>query len=258
MERSLQPILQHYFSEEHSQVIICLVKTLDDASHDNFHDLRVRLKRIRFLKGLLNQQELLRGKKSFRPYDTLFRQAGRIREYQVHAFLLEKFGVEYRDESYPKHFRKKEKQLIRKWKKGAMKLLQIIVLRYTRIQHILLKWEQSIPNFTGHLKQNLEATFGVSIPDDQLHQSRKFLKAVLYSTELDPFVKRQINRFCRIHVAEQLEDAIGDWHDMYVLLHEHPEEEVNSRLRMEMQRERKKIDRLIPKLLRQQPEKPVV
>ncbi len=257
MKASFSILLRNYFGHEHSRVISTVLQSFDEPSHDTFHELRVSLKRIRFIKAILKKHRVVKSIKAFHPYDRLFQQAGRIREYQVHAYLLDKFGVEYHDEAYPHRFQRKERKRIKAWKKEGMKSLQQIISTFPKIQRQLTRWTITVPEYTAELYRQLNKRFGNEVPEEKLHRSRKVLKALLYSSELDSSVRKEITPFANLRIAATLEDAIGDWHDLEMLLKEDPDKKVRNHLEREKNRELKKIRRLIPSLIRKAKQQPL-
>jgi CHAD domain-containing protein len=248
---NLSEIFSLYYYKHHQNVMVAVMKTLEAPTHENFHDLRVSLKRIRFIGKTLKRNLVRKPGKYFKPYTRLFRLAGTIREYQVHTYLIGKLQAEYEDESSPRRFVKKERKLIQSWPEKAMEILHEIVLAYIPIQKSLKRWSITLPNYLESLQEWFNDWFNEEIPDKRLHRSRKVLKAMVYSGELSPEIRNAIGSFCNLKAALKLEDAIGDWHDLELLLDQHEknkDENVERKLKSEKRRERIKINKLIPQL----------
>jgi CHAD domain-containing protein len=247
----LPEIFSTYYHQHHQNVMVGVMRTLEAPTHEHFHDLRVSLKRIRFIGKTLKRYGVRKSNKYFKPYTRLFRLAGTIREYQVHTYLIGKLQAEYEDESSPRRFVKKERKLIQSWPENAMGNLHKIILAYIPIQKSINRWSITLPDYLDGLQEWFNDWFNEEIPDKHLHRSRKVLKAMVYSGELSPEIRKAIGRFCNLKAALKLEDAIGDWHDLELLLDQHEknkDENVERKLKREKKRERIKINRLIPQL----------
>ncbi len=242
-----------YFRDHYRHVLNLTTDTLDDPSPENFHQLRVRLKRIRFVGKFLKEYGKSKALPYFKPYAKLFRYAGRIRENHVQVSLLRKYGSEFSDDTKLALLKKKERRLIKKWAVVAIPSLAEIVHSYLSIEK---KISGCTVNSTLYLKdweQHLIHCFNTEIADNKLHQTRKTLKGILYSAELSTEFKRSINHFCNLKVATSLEDAIGDWHDLDTAMMQCKwihEKTVGRRLIKQKHRERAKINKFLPKLIR--------
>lgn len=243
----------NYFSDHYRHVIICATNTLDDPSPENFHQLRISLKRIRFIGNFLKTYGKSRSQRSFKPYAKLFRYAGGIRENHVQLYWLRKYRTESSDEAFFKSLGKTEGKLIKKWPGMVIAFLTEIPHAYLSITKELSKCTVSSAQYLYDLEQHLVRCFTAKISDNKLHRSRKTLKGVLYSAEFSPEFKRSINQFCNLKVASTLEDAIGDWHDLEVVMQQHKwihQKPVGKNLIKQKHRERLKINGLLPQLIR--------
>lgn len=243
----------NYFSDHYRHVIICATNTLDDPSPENFHQLRISLKRIRFIGNFLKTYGKSKSQRSFKPYTKLFRYAGRIRENHILVYLLRKYADEYTDKAIFKSLRTKEGRLIKKWPQAAILYLPEIVHSYLKITKELSKCTVSSAQYLYDLEQHLERWFSTKLVDYNLHKSRKTLKGILYSAEFSPEFKRSINHFCNLKVPSTLEDAIGDWHDLEVVMLQHNrihQKPAGKNLIKQKHRERLKINGLRSHLIR--------
>ncbi len=189
----------------------------------------------------------------FKPYTKLFRYAGRIRENHVQVYLLRKYGNQFSDETIFKSLRKTERKLIKKWPDIAIAVLTEIVRSYLNITKEISKCTVSSAQYLNDLEQHLTHCFTAKISDNKLHRSRKTLKGVVYSAEFSPEFKRSVNHFCNLKIASKLEDAIGDWHDLDLVMLQHKwihQKPVGNNLIKQKQRERIKINELLPLLIR--------
>jgi CRISPR/Cas system CSM-associated protein Csm2 small subunit len=86
-----------------------------------------------------------------------------------------------------------------------------------------------------------------------LHGVRHLLlKAILYSAELSSVLANKIHNLFNMAVVHDLEDAVGDWHDLSLLLRGKTVKLLKSKTRRKIkakkQEELKRIHHQIPKL----------
>jgi len=245
--------LRNYFSDQYRSVLIHVTNTLDNPSYERIHDLRICLKRIRFIGKILSQYGVSKPK-WFKAYTKLFRYAGRIREIQIHSCLLQKFCVDFFEHNFiDKKYLKIKKRLIKNWSGVAIASLHEIIQWYPRITRRLTDCRIDGIQYLSELYEHLLFSFRGKLADDQLHERRKILKGVLYTSELAPAYKQRLSHFCDLKVVSSLEDAIGDWHDLDVMLKQY--QRVNKRpefknLVKQKNLERIKINKLLPRLIK--------
>jgi CHAD domain-containing protein len=73
---------------------------------------------------------------------------------------------------------------------------------------------------------------------DQLHRSRKRLKEIAYGAEVSEYIRTQLNLRFSMAVVAELEDKIGDWHDL-ALAYETPGLSLPTRERLLIQKKEK-------------------
>ena len=185
---------------------------------ETIHSLRVELKKIRFLKSLLKQYvPKAKVKKAYRPFKVLFNEAGKLRGEQVNEYR--KAQAERGDESglsdTNKKIQKLELQFCKSVYKHHKNLKKGMERMNNRMQGFpLLYPKKFVENLTYQLLQNLTP----KTLKKELHHNRHLLKGILYSAEIAPSVSGLIKKRFDLDLVLKLEDAIGDWHDLSILL----------------------------------------
>lgn len=199
-----------YFRQVHDEVLRLCAVLQERPSAETIHDLRVQLKRVRFLRNLFKHYGSRESARLFRPYIELFDAAGEIRGYQVNRYRLEG------SVSTPKA---REQGLQDRFAKNLNRSAQEIGAAFTRVEALL-----AVVRFPGaaaycnRLAERVGKRITPFLFTHQLHHTRKLLKELIYSTELcEPLRQRIYSRF-RLNVANELEDKIGDWHDLALAL----------------------------------------
>jgi len=232
--------------------------TVEHPTVDHFHQLRINLKRIRFIQRLLVRYGIRGASHCFEPYTTLFRFAGTIRQLHLHAMLITTYAKEGEQKRLLDYIQKKELQVLKKWPLQASAFLATLVLNHTRIYQTIEGITKTTIAFSNELKGRIITRFGSDMPDHKLHKSRKVLKEIVYSREISAALKSRLASTYHLRNVMTLEDAIGDWHDLDLLLqhglpHQH---RLTRKMRTALDKkkllEREKISRLIPKLLQRQ------
>lgn len=255
-KESLQKEFFVYLTSVHRKTLSCLFDTLADPSPENFHQLRISLKRLRFIgRTLMNfgQQGM---KRRLKPYREVFRLAGQIRQHQVHVNLLDRHGILKHAQTDPRKMTGVHGKLLRKWPDATGRFLADAVKSYPFIGRSILAWKTTEDEFVDEVSERIIARFGNEIPDNKLHDSRKLLKGMLYSCEISPALRKAFNERFNLRKAITLEDAIGDWHDLDMLLQSDQKgkglykKKTRDHLQREITKEHKKIQSLTTQLIR--------
>jgi CHAD domain-containing protein len=203
-----------HFKTLHKRCKKYLILFCTNKKPDDLHRLRVTIKRINALFDLFSStQKSFRRKKNYKPYRTIFKAAGRIREAQLHIHSL----------------KKKDKRIIAPFQEIILMETRALVsnrpANIKAIENIAAKIEKTAKRVTkkevAHYLQKekqklLKNMVAVSAPA-QLHPLRKKLKRLLYNYELaeETNAQKEANL---LHNLDMLQHDIGLWHDKVVLL----------------------------------------
>jgi CHAD domain-containing protein len=211
---------EQYFRKRLKTIRKRLILPVEAFTPMVFHRLRVEIKRINALMALIafHHTDFPR-QKYFRPFRRLFKRVGNIRDSQVEAELIERYGLRARKGAYWKALQKRQHQywkafrrwdlsrLLKQMNRSAKQLSPYLKrLSETQWQQYLLKTRQSV-------REQLARR---SPSEDQLHDVRKTLKELFYNATILPSTPLMIKS--EMEQMNALQDLLGNWHDQYVTL----------------------------------------
>lgn len=246
-----------YFKTINRNVYESILDTVEHPSIEHFHRLRISLKRVRFIHRLVRRHGVKGVSRFIHPYSTLFKAAGVIRQLHLHAQLVLAYGKKAEQERVLHYLRKKELSVLKKWPGKASSCLAEMISGQTGFEQAVTNVGITVAAYSNDLKRRVSNRFTNKLPDDKLHKSRKRLKEILYSREISSALNTRLTATYHIRTVMALEDAIGDWHDLeLVLLHGFPHQHrltKNSRKALQVKRdqEHEKIRNLIPHIMKQ-------
>lgn len=222
---------------------------------ETLHDLRVELKRVRFLKNVLRENGEKKNKldKAYKPFKNLFSQLGKIRGQHVNLYRLNSALKHNIEPIAQKHFHNKREKLERKLNETLSKNVDSLrtgMIAMESLVEQILEWEEA--SFVQSLKKQVRKRINKKTPDEKFHPVRHILKAVVYSSEISSSMAEAIGKIFNMDVVVNLEDAIGDWHDLSILLKGKSgkllTKKAKKRINKKKKTERKRIKQLIPEL----------
>ncbi len=208
--------LQRYFALR--------IKNLFNYLHDfeltgaetPLHDFRVELKKlksiIKFLKTIYSKDKF---KKTSFLLNTVFLQAGEIREYQLLLQWLNGHQLTQLAQTYfPEE---KMKRMIDRFHQQASSYesdLKEVIERCSKFIHTTNKIlpEQYIIELNAKIEKRLHKR---SISDDW-HELRKIIKQWIYATNWIA-EEEETNRGSQFSLYNKLQESIGHWHDLQVI-----------------------------------------
>jgi CHAD domain-containing protein len=239
---------RQYLSEKGRQWLDDLTVFGKTQDEEALHRLRLGVKKI---KALVRLSETVQGKriaKDFHPLKKMFRQAGIIRDAKNQLRLLEQhhlLSTEYKDrqvqrvkaiaDDFSRHFKKYH----RKGRKAGRRLFgDVRAIRSGPIR----RWYANEIIGTGIL---LSGSANELHQARDLHQARKKIKTMLYVQKILPQGLVEQLRLDRAYLDE-LQDAIGKWHDTLVAAADWPaEQQAGERQMVRECREKEQAIRLL-------------
>jgi CHAD domain-containing protein len=203
-----------YLSRKEKDWLVQLHVFGESGDPEALHQLRLDIKKV---KAFVQMVKDCSGKRASKDVDLLkkmFRQAGKIRDANNHLQLLESFhsvAAEYKTEqaqlrtAAAAEFQQKAGEYRKKGKKAGRRLLADIHSIRTRC---IKDWYAARLIRIGVL---------LTASGDQLHSARKRIKELLYVERLLPAALVKELRLNRDYL-DKLQDAIGQWHDMAVIV----------------------------------------
>ena len=205
-----------YFQQQTDNLLLSLSKPVDSLSENDFHLIRVTLKRIKAILNLLEgTQPNFSHKKTYAPFKVIFQHAGKIRDLQVQLILL-------RSNPWNPIIDKFERKLTRQASDEKIKLFNLIqpslILdiqkKVSTIANNLNKIkEKEVNHFLKKQKKIILKLLSSALrKPSYVHKLRKQIKDFYYwQVMLMPEKSRPIN-------TDQFQRLLGDWHDGRVLL----------------------------------------
>ena len=116
---------------------------------------------------------------------------------------------------------------------------------------LLPEWNEN--DFFKSIKKQVSRKINKKTSEKNLHQARHVLKSVIYSAELSSSMATKISSTFSMETVVSLEDAIGDWHDLSILLKGKSGDLLTTKAKKRIQKKKKdelkRIYQLIPELL---------
>lgn len=206
----MRTAVKNYFQHVHAEVVRLCAHLRETPSAEGLHHLRVQLKRIRFLRKLMKHYGPPQSARLFLPYVQLFNGAGKIRGHQVNRYRMQGTAA-------PPDAR--EKKLLRIFLKQLPRSKQQLVLAAPHIAH---QWSSvklpGVAAYGNRLAARIKKRITPLLFTHQLHRSRKLLKELIYSAEVSNALHTCLHTRFNMQAAAELEDKIGDWHDLALAL----------------------------------------
>lgn len=207
--------IQKYFDKEWMDMKAGLKAYFKNEQQEDLHRFRVQVKKLRAFIILSNSMEHhphLSG--SFKPVRSIFKQAGEIRN----AYMNQELGKA--QHIHNNEFMSSQHQLQvkagRKFKAEKVKFLEKL-----REAHRVLKTkikpvsDHHISLFYENQLHQIAATLAKPKFNDQLHECRKRVKILIYNHKL---AYKVLDPTFNVKYMEQVQAAIGDWHDHVVAI----------------------------------------
>lgn len=203
-------ILQKYYAQHHSKIAQLLSLKPRKYTPENFHKLRVDLKKLNALFEIINYcSRDFKRKKSFKPYKKLFKQAGAVRELQLEENLLKLHDTR----NTLKKFREKLSQRREVEQEIFFELLRTLsITEGNKIIPLLAAIEEKTTQEYLRKKEDKIASLlkKKTIDETQLHELRKRLKQLNYNLG-------SLNEKKEKKKITNLTDLLGQWHDCQVM-----------------------------------------
>lgn len=208
--------------------INCLLETQQQYYTANtFHILRVELKRLNALFNLVNWcSKGFKKKKNFEPFKRIFRQAGKVRELQIEASLLEDYFALELLPDYKEHLEKlltRELDFFFTIKDNS--LLPVLIKKYQKIAALLSATRtKKATRYVAKKRTEIKKLIAKNpLENDAIHPLRKQFKEYQYSynsINYDPQNRPTSSK-------EMLPELLGEWHDYQIIIN-HLKEVIDS------------------------------
>ncbi|HEY6899785.1 MAG TPA: CHAD domain-containing protein [Puia sp.] len=203
-----------YLSKKEQDWLVQLDAFGKSEDPEAIHQLRLGIKKVRAFVELMKECSEKKAPKDFALLKKMFRQAGKIRDAGNSLKLLEHFHLDTEEnkeqqkrarEEATAEFKRKIPEYRKKGKKAGRHLQEdVMMIRAGCIRD----W---------YAARLVKISVLLTASGDLLHEARKRIKELLYVQKLLP---GQLAEEIRLNVAymDQLQEAIGQWHDTAVVL----------------------------------------
>lgn len=202
-----------YIKKQYREIIRILHLPEDAYTEESFHKLRVAIKKLSALADLIQYcDKNFPTKKTLAPFRKLFRQAGKIREWQIAETLLKATTPEHSttvwQQEYPlivlqeknSYFTLLSRTDLRKLKKKYRKMADTLEQISAKQEMQYLSWK------TKKIRRIIR---NMPVPVAGLHALRKALKTYHYNKKyILPDKRKQPNK-----ELIRLMELLGQWHD---------------------------------------------
>lgn len=183
-----------------------------------FHKLRVELKKLNALFEILEYCSTeFKHRKYFKPFKTLFQQAGKVRELHITEALLKTHFDETSLIQFSQYIAMQKKNeedaffsLTTKSKRSKLKK-QFQLIEPFALQTTKKMIRRYLEKNRNRIKKEMTQE---NIQMDQVHALRKQIKTYNYNRRI--IEKNDLNR--NITSTDHLSDLVGQWHDLQITL----------------------------------------
>jgi len=198
-----------YFNEVWQTMLAHLLAFCETQKPEELHQFRVQVKKIKALLLFLQGRSAV---KQLKPLQAIFKQAGKIRSAHVNLAFIELADAEIKNE---------QEKIAHSESKRLYSKVGVHVKTLKKLRKALAAIFQDIENkavvraYKKQLKKLRRFFTRSDLPVLKLHQNRKKIKNLLYFCDVLPgslLQKFQLN----IAYLDQLQEAIGEWHDVVV------------------------------------------
>lgn len=203
--------LKTYFEKRKKALGLILEKTPDSFTAETFHELRVEIKKLKALVELIAFcSKNFKAGKTFKPFKTIFKKAGKIREMQLEQTILQTQPNFQLLQKIPNRLKKEEVKKIKKFFLIINKhLTKRMKEKYRVINSLLLKIDiKKIEIYRDTTKKKINKLICKNnFKKKQIHDFRKRLKVFQYNEKIIPVQKNLDTE------QDELSELLGKWHD---------------------------------------------
>lgn len=209
--------LKNNFIARTKAIDVLLEKPVQKFTVEDFHKLRVEIKKLKSQFKLVNFcSKKFEWKKHFKSFQSIFQQAGKVRELQVEEASLKKYALYKGLKTYIKKLKKVRqeekfffllminKDLRTRLKKSKKRVLSLIeTINKKDAKSYLNKKRKQIENLIS----------GKQLKIEKAHELRKLIKEFYYNIKSLNFPK-QIKL---LKETDSFQTVLGKWHDCEVI-----------------------------------------
>ena len=189
----------------------CFDKYIKKRDDESLHQMRVSIKKIIALVHFIEYCNKEFDVKQMEPVTKMFRLSGKLRDNRNAHLFCEKFAIQ---KSAFENEDSKQKSVLKKLKSRHKKSDSFAKLRNEINKHITPGNARQLKGYLAGIMEQVIIAFGKKISDEKLHDTRKKMKEVTYLSKLQSNRGIDVIGKSRLELLLDLEDVIGDWHDL--------------------------------------------
>lgn len=204
--------LERYYAQRVKNILQHLHEFETAVSETGLHGFRVELKKLRallrFLQEVYGKQEV---KKIRKAVDTVFQEAGSLREQQLFLLWLHKNRLGKLEKTYAdEHPLPEVSMALQEILKAIRKKISTVLEQNRKLVAAIA---QAVPEeYAIKLKHKIEKRLLQKPVEAEWHELRKLLKQWIYSVNW--IGKEKSTTLSRLYqYSDQLQEAVGNWHD---------------------------------------------
>jgi CHAD domain-containing protein len=203
---------EKFAHRQFKSLISDLKKYRDDKKSETLHKIRVDIKKLKAILGVVNASEKrFKAHKNFIPLRSISRKAAEIRDREVQAQLLTKVKMD-KDELRPGDAN--VKKLITSFESNIPSFIKTAKRKRNKLEPDLKQVKKNDLTRYLHKKRNeIQSQLFPRPKMRYIHKTRKVVKEVVYLSEADGKLTRK-----EIEFYNRMQDMIGTLHDKQVLL----------------------------------------
>ena len=194
------------------------------GDQEQLHEFRVGIKKLRAVAALIeetaNADDLRRDLKVVKE---TYQLSGRVRDSHLHIELANKVAASANYLKGEKSTLKKATRQLRKRRPHHLKMLRRS--KRKMLKHVQGAKNKHIARFYQTELQGIGDCLANSTGVEELHSCRKRLKVLIYNY---PLVSQAVDLHINEAYLQQVQAAIGDWHDNLLAAEQFPELSENS------------------------------
>lgn len=180
-----------------------------DHNTEALHEIRVDIKKIKSVLKLIEESRKKFGsRKHFLPFRAIFRKADAIRQPEVLAGLLSKYPEEQGQLPPVDH------PPLETFESNVPEYLDTVKAESKKLKPYLKKIDRrDIGRYLKHQYKKIKSSLYPHFVLNDIHKTRKFIKAALFIAEPTDHIKKKKEKF-----YNKLQEIIGELHDKQLLL----------------------------------------
>ncbi|WP_165930131.1 CHAD domain-containing protein [Flavobacterium sandaracinum] len=207
-----------YCKTRKSALNLVLEKAPESYTVETFHELRVEIKKMKALLQLAAFcNKKFKPRKTFLPFRSIFKQAGKVRELQLQQTLIEEQPNFTLLKKYPNQLKKLQSKAIKKFFLLAkIRLIKKLKKKYRILIYFLAKTDKTkLNHYRNKTRKQVKKLLGKpAFKKNEMHNFRKQLKVYQYNEKILPI--DQSSKLIATLMA--LSDFLGEWHDYEVAI----------------------------------------